>query len=53
MVYLWLENIIKSFGNLIVNDNISIFIVVGFIYVILGENGVGKIILMNILLGLY
>ena len=53
MTYLRLENITKSFGNLIANDNINISIVAGSIHGILGENGAGKTTLMNILSGLY
>ena len=53
MAYLRLENITKSFGNLIANDNISISIAAGSIHAILGENGAGKTTLMNILSGLY
>ena len=53
MTYLRLENITKSLGNLIANDNINISIVAGSIHGILGENGAGKTTLMNILSGLY
>lgn len=53
MTYLRLENITKSFGNFLANDNISISINAGSIHAILGENGAGKTTLMNILSGLY
>ncbi|MGD1714940.1 ABC transporter ATP-binding protein [Dapis sp. BLCC M172] len=53
MTYLRLENITKSFGNFLANDNINISISAGSIHAILGENGAGKTTLMNILSGLY
>ena len=53
MTYLRLENITKSFGNFLANDNINISIAAGSIHAILGENGAGKTTLMNILSGLY
>lgn len=53
MIYLRLENITKTFGNFIANDNINMRINRGSIHAILGENGAGKTTLMNILCGLY
>ncbi len=53
MTYLRLENITKSFGKFIANDNINISITAGSIHAILGENGAGKTTLMNILSGFY
>ena len=53
MSFLRLENITKSFGSFIANDNISFEIETGKIHAILGENGAGKTTLMNIISGLY
>ncbi|NEP88550.1 MAG: ABC transporter ATP-binding protein [Okeania sp. SIO2C2] len=53
MTYLHLENITKSFGKFVANDNINISIAAGSVHAIIGENGAGKTTLMNILSGLY
>ncbi|MEC4813730.1 MAG: ABC transporter ATP-binding protein [Scytonema sp. PMC 1069.18] len=53
MSYLRLENITKSFGSFISNNNISFSVEAGKIHAILGENGAGKTTLMNIISGLY
>ena len=53
MSFLRLENITKSFGSFVANDNISFEIEPGKIHAILGENGAGKTTLMNIISGLY
>ncbi|BAY83041.1 ABC transporter-like protein [Calothrix parasitica NIES-267] len=53
MTFLRLENITKSFGSFVANDNISFEIETGKIHAILGENGAGKTTLMNIISGLY
>ncbi|MEO0684879.1 MAG: ATP-binding cassette domain-containing protein, partial [Cyanobacteria bacterium J06649_11] len=53
MTFLRLENITKSFGSFVANDNISFEIAPGKIHAILGENGAGKTTLMNIISGLF
>ena len=48
-----LQNITKTFGSVIANDNVSMEIFKGEILAILGENGSGKTTLMNMLSGIY
>ncbi|WP_320129653.1 ABC transporter ATP-binding protein [uncultured Sphaerochaeta sp.] len=51
--YLRLQNISKSFGSVLANDDVSLSFCRGEIHAILGENGSGKSTLMNILSGIY
>ncbi|AFY58594.1 ATPase component of uncharacterized ABC-type transporter [Rivularia sp. PCC 7116] len=53
MSFLRLENITKSFGSFVANDNINFEIEPGKIHAILGENGAGKSTLMNIVSGVF
>lgn len=46
-------DIIKKFFGIWVLDCVNLMIECGEIYVLCGENGVGKLILMNVLSGLY
>ena len=47
-----LENIYKSFGSFVANEDVTIRLRKGEIHALLGENGAGKSTLMNILFGL-
>ncbi len=47
------ENITKTFGSVIANNNISFDVYNGEILSLLGENGSGKTTLMNMLSGIY
>ena len=48
-----LENITKTFGSVVANNNVSFSIKKGEILAILGENGSGKTTLMNMISGIY
>ena len=48
-----LDQVSKSFGPLLANDNISLELAEGEVLALLGENGAGKTTLMNILFGHY
>lgn len=51
--FIRLENISKSFGNVVANSNVNLDIYRGEILSLLGENGSGKTTLMNMLAGIY
>ena len=53
MEYIRLENITKTFGDIIANSRISLTINRGEVLSILGENGSGKTTLLNVLGGIY
>ncbi len=47
------ENIVKTFPNVLANDRVSLSVEKGTIRAIVGENGAGKTTLMRVLYGLY
>ena len=51
--YLEMRNIVKSFGPLIANNNITLKVEKATVHALIGENGAGKSTLMNILSGIY
>jgi len=51
-VILRMENIVKCYGSLIANDNVSLHLNRGEILAVIGENGAGKTTLMKVLYGL-
>ncbi len=48
-----LQNVTKTFGSVVANDNVNLEIYKGEILSLLGENGSGKTTLMNMLSGIY
>lgn len=52
-VFIQIENITKTFGTVVANNNISLTVCKGEIHALLGENGSGKSTLMNVLSGIY
>ena len=51
--YIAMENIVKTFGKVVANNNINFSVNKGEIHALLGENGAGKSTLMNMLSGIY
>ena len=47
-----MKNIVKTYGRVVANDNVSIDLNEGEILAIVGENGAGKSTIMKILYGL-
>ncbi len=52
-VYIKIENLTKTFGSVVANNNVSLEVRKGEIHALLGENGSGKSTLMNMLSGIY
>lgn len=52
-VYIKIENLTKTFGAVIANNNVCLEVNRGEIHALLGENGSGKSTLMNMLSGVY
>ena len=49
--FLRMENIHKRFGDVVANAGVNLDVEEGEIHTLLGENGAGKSVLMNILAG--
>jgi len=47
------KNITKTFGTVVANDDVNLYLDKGVIMCLLGENGSGKTTLMNMLSGIY
>lgn len=52
-VYIKIENLTKTFGPVVANNNVCLEVNKGEIHALLGENGSGKSTLMNMLSGIY
>ena len=48
-----LKNITKTFGKVVANKNVDLYVDKGVVMSLLGENGSGKTTLMNMLSGIY
>ena len=48
-----LRNITKTFGKVVANKNVNLYVDKGIVMSLLGENGSGKTTLMNMLSGIY
>lgn len=48
-----IDNIVKSFGQVVANKGVSFDVRPGEVHCLLGENGAGKTVLMSILYGMY
>ena len=48
-----LKNITKTFGSVVANKNVNLYVDKGVVMSLLGENGSGKTTLMNMLAGIY
>lgn len=53
MLYILMVGIGKFFGLVYVLKLVNLMVYFGEIYVLLGENGVGKFMLMKVLFGIY